>query len=95
MSYALRRVEHALQGRLGDLGEGRADFALLGGRHPVGLDRRHAGLADAAQQRLAQIAVLDGGSGMIVQAAADLFGMLPAPEHARRALPHELGAGIR
>ena len=84
-----------MQGRLGDLGEGRADFGLLCGRHPVGLDRRHPGLADAAQQGLAEIAILDDGGGMIVQAASDLFGMLPPPEHARRALPHELGTGIR
>ena len=67
----------------------------LDGGHPIGLDRWHAGLADAAQQRLAQIAVLDGSDGVIMQAAADLFGMLPPPEHPRRTLPHELGTGIR
>lgn len=62
---------------------------------PIGLDRRNAGLADSAQQRLAQIAVLDDRGGMVMQTAADFLRMLPAPEHARRALPHELGAGIR
>jgi hypothetical protein len=36
-----RRLEHALQGRLGDLGEGRADLGLLRRRHPRGLDRRY------------------------------------------------------
>jgi len=50
---------------------------------------------DAAQQRLAQIAVLDGSNGVIMQAAADLLGMLPAPEHPRRTLTDELAAGIR
>ena len=34
-------------------------------------------------------------NGLIMQAAADLLGMLPAPEHPRRTLTHELAAGIR
>ena len=54
----VRRLEHALQRRLGDLGEGRADLGLLRRRHPGHFDRRHAGLADAAQQSLAQVGCL-------------------------------------
>src|SRR4051812_15922423 len=41
-----RRLEHALQRRLGDLGEGRADLGLLRRRYPRCLDRRHPGLTD-------------------------------------------------
>jgi hypothetical protein len=43
---------------------------------------------------LAQIAVLDDRDGMVVQAAANLFGVRPAPEHVGRALPHEVGTRI-
>jgi len=90
----VRRLEHALQRRLCNFGEGRTDLGLLGCRHPFGLDGRYAGFANAPQQRFPQVAVLDGSGGMIMQAAADGFGMRPAVHHVRRTLTHELGARI-
>ena len=64
-------------------------------RHPGGLDRRHAGLADAAQQRFAQVGILNGCGGMIVQAAANRLRMRPAPDHVGCAQAHELAARVR
>ena len=90
----IRRLEHALQRRLGDLGKGCADLGLFRRRHPIGLDGRHAGLADAAQERFAKVGIFNGGSGMVMQAAANGFGVRPASEHVGSALPHELAARI-
>ena len=91
----LARLEHALQRRLRDLGEGRGDLGLLRGRYPVVLDGRHAGLADTAQQCLAKVGIVDGGDRMVVQSAADGFRMRPAIDHMGRAQPHELAARVR
>ena len=90
----VRRLEHALQRRLGDLGEGRADLGLLRRRHPFGLDGRHTGFADAAQQRLAQVRVVDGCGRMVVEAAAYGLRMRPAPDHVGRAEADKLAARI-
>src|SRR6266481_8105853 len=90
----MRGLEHALQRRLCDLRKRRADFGLFRRRHPLGLDGRNAGLADAAQQRLAKIVVFDGGGGVVMQAAANFFGMGPAPQHMRGTRAHEILAGI-
>ena len=59
-----------------------------------GLDCRHAGFADAAQQGFAQIGIFDGRRGVIVQTTANGFGMRPASDHMGRAQPHELAAWI-
>ena len=63
------------------------------GTHSV-LDRRHAGLPDAAQQRFTQVGVLHGRRGIIVQTATDAFRMGPTADHVGRAKPHEFGARI-
>src|SRR5947207_2158682 len=89
-----RRLEHALQRWFGDLGEGRANFRLLRWRYPRGLDRRYPGLTDAAQQRFAQVGIFHGRGGVIVQTAANAFGMRPAPDHMGRAKAHELAARV-
>src|SRR5258708_4747544 len=88
------RFEHALQRRFGDLGEGRGDLGLLRRRHPFGLDRRDAGFADAAQKRLAEVAVLDGGRGVIMQAATYRLRMRPTSHHMRGALPYEFSTWV-
>src|SRR5258708_6425260 len=70
----LARLEHALQRRLRDLRKSRGNLGLLRRRHPVVLDGRHAGFADAAKQRLAKIRIVDGRHRMVVQTAAAAFG---------------------
>ena len=86
-----QRLEHALKRRLCNLRECWADRCLFRPRHPIGLDGRHTGLANAAQHGFAKVAVLDGCSGIIMQATAHRFGMRPAP-HAMCGCtkPHEL-----
>jgi len=91
----MRGLEHALQRRLSNLRKGRADFRLFRRRYPLGLDGRNAGLADAAQQRVAKIVVLYDGGGVVVEATAHFFGMGPASQHMRGAHAHEFIAGIR
>ena len=90
----MRRLEHALQRRLGNLRKGRADFRLFRRRYPLGLDGWNAGLADAAQQRLTKIVVLYDGGGVVVEATTHFFGMGPASKHMRGAHAHEFIAGI-
>jgi len=90
----MRGREHALQRRLCNLCKRRADLGSFCDWHPLGLDGRHTGLADTAQQGFAQIVVFDRRGGMVVQAAADFFGMRPAPQHMRGAHAHKLVAGI-
>jgi hypothetical protein len=90
-----RGLEHALQRRLCNPRKRCADLGLFRGWDPLGLDGRNAGLADAAQQRLAKILVFDRGGGVVMQTAANLFGMGPAPQHVRGAHAHKFIAGIR
>src|SRR5207253_1943144 len=49
---------------------------------------------DAAQQGFAQVGIFHGRGGVIVQAAANAFGVRPASDHMGRAKPHELAARI-
>src|SRR4051812_15839185 len=83
-SPRLARLEHALQRRLCNLGEGSRDLGLFRCGHPVVLDGGNAGFADAAQQRVAKVRVFDGSHRVIMQAAANGFGMRPAVDHMRR-----------
>lgn len=58
------------------------------------LDAGHATFGNAAQQRLAQVLVLHGGDGVVMQAGADTIGMSPATDHVRHALTNEFGTPI-
>src|ERR1051326_7215782 len=55
---------------------------------------RRASIADAAQQSLAQVDVVDHGGGVVMEATANFFRMGPAAKHVRRALTDKLSAGI-
>ena len=79
---------------LRNLGEGCADLGLFRRWHPFGLDGRHTGLADTAQQRFAKVNVFDGRGGVVVQAATYRFRMRPAAHHMGSTQPHELTARI-
>ena len=78
-----------------NLGKSCADLGSFRWRHPIGIDGRHAGLADAAQQRFAKVGIFDDSGGMIMQAAAYSLRVRPASDHMRDAQAHEFVAGIR
>ena len=66
----------------------------LDGGTQADLDRRHPGLADAAQQGFAKVGIFYGRGGIVVQTAANAFRMRPASDHMGRAEPHKLAARI-
>ena len=90
----VRRLKHALQRRLCDLRERCADLGSFRCRHPIGLDVRHAGLTDPAQQSGPKVLVFNHGRRMIVKATANGFRVRPASRHVGHAQVHEFFARI-
>ena len=64
-----------------------------GGTHAVSIVGTPVSLMPRSK-RFAQIGIFHGRGGIVVQTAANAFGMRPAPDHMGRAKPHELAARI-